>query len=70
MPVIGFKLKVGSESVQGVVKQLPRLVGLLEEGPGGEGGTLQETPFGQLAPPLGSARLKAVEVILLLHTRL
>lgn len=56
--------------MQGVVKQLPRLVGLLEEGPGGEGGTLQETPFGQLAPPLGSARLKAVEVILLLHTRL
>lgn len=51
------------------MKQLPRLVGLLEDGGNGiraapqNGELRQETPFGQLSPPLGSARLKAVEVI-------
>lgn len=54
---------MGNRHVQGMVKQLPRLVGLLEGGLGGEEGTAQETPFGRLAPPLGSARLKAVEAI-------
>lgn len=46
------------------MKQLPRLVGLLEGGATGGPGEqqAQETPFGQLSPPLGSARLKAVEV--------
>lgn len=49
---------------QGMVKQLPRLVGLLEGGATGGSGEqqAQETTFGQLSPPLGSARLKAVEV--------
>ncbi len=51
-------------SAQGMVKQLPRLVGLLEGGGTGVSGErqAQETPFGQLSPPLGSPRLKAVEV--------
>jgi serine/threonine-protein phosphatase 6 regulatory subunit 3 len=48
------------------VKQLPQLVELLEgnRNSGCTNGPLaQETPFGKLAPPLGLARLKAVEVI-------
>ncbi len=55
------------------MKQLPHLVELLDgqhsSSSGSSGGGLsngalaQETPFGQLAPPLGSGRLKAVEVI-------
>lgn len=63
---------------QGLLKQLPHLVDVLDgkhtttasssgssTGAGGKtnGMIAQETPFGQLAPPLGSARLKAVEVI-------
>ncbi|BDA44664.1 Serine/threonine-protein phosphatase 6 regulatory subunit at N-terminal half [Coccomyxa sp. Obi] len=58
-------LSIKQAAVQGMVKQLPRLVGLLEGGATGGSGEqqAQETPFGQLSPPLGSARLKAVEVI-------
>lgn len=48
-------------TAQGVLGHLERLVVMLEEGVGGA--VAQETPFGMLAPPLGTARLKAVEVV-------
>jgi hypothetical protein len=46
---------------QGILGHLGRLVAMLEAGAGGA--AAQETPFGLLAPPLGPARLKAVEVV-------
>ncbi|KAK9834883.1 hypothetical protein WJX81_006337 [Elliptochloris bilobata] len=52
---------VKAAAVQGVLGHLGRLVEMLEQGVGGP--TAQETPFGLLEPPLGTARLKAVEVV-------
>ena len=50
---------------QGVVGKLPELVELLDvdraEGP--DLTAPQDTPYGMLSPPLGQARLKAVEVL-------
>ena len=40
---------------------LGRLVEMLEQGVGNP--PAQETPFGLLEPPLGTARLKAVELV-------
>lgn len=57
---LALGLKPGT-SAQGVLGHLGRLVVMLEEGVGGA--VAQETPFGMLAPPLGTARLKAVEVV-------
>ena len=51
--------------VQGVVGKLPELAELLDadrtEGP--DLIAPQDTPYGILSPPLGQARLKAVEVL-------
>jgi hypothetical protein len=50
---------------QGVVGKLPELAELLDadrtEGP--DLTAPQDTPYGTLSPPLGQARLKAVEVL-------
>lgn len=46
---------------QGVLGHLGRLVEMLEQGVGNP--PAQETPFGLLEPPLGTARLKAVELV-------
>ncbi len=50
---------------QGVVGKLPELAELLDadrvEGP--DLTAPQDTPYGMLSPPLGQARLKAVEVL-------
>ena len=51
--------------MQGLLARLPALVAMLEGG--GTNGALtpnaQATPYGCLAPPLGQARLKAVELV-------
>ena len=51
--------------LQGVVEKLPQLAELLDadraEGP--DLTAPQDTPYGLLSPPLGQARLKAVEVL-------
>ena len=50
---------------QGVLGKLPQLAQLLDPGrmEGPDLSAPQDTPYGLLSPPLGQARLKAVEVL-------
>jgi len=53
-----------AEALGAMLAYLPQLVAFLAAGQ--EGGATQETPYGLLAPPLGRARLKVVELLAVL----